>query len=430
MNSRLAQKVREFAENDDVSGLTDLLSNWPEHDKEWLLYVDARIVAPSSTAEQTQRLKAIRENALKLNPQLEEQLYSRPSAEDEVAKKSTAAQQNKEPTAASSTDNFVFSDEDKARFQIIDTIEAFEDWQIDEIDVFLNSLDYLQLNEAVQHVVNQTVYGLLRSGEEASSAQKIAESSEYQAWYSSFAPESVLDNKDFGLNELLRFNTLNRDVGTIRQKDYYAYLLQRGNKNLGGFDHYLDGFSRRNKFSAKLDESKITQFESDYNIELPEQLKELYLAVNPKQDFAIPSLLELEHSLSKERKNYEHLKGLGVIYWLSFVWGNDKDDFTAEGGSLNQSQIDFLNKNYTGVGSLHVDDNTNIVLYCDSNGLFGAVWYCQDDSVVLVDYLDIMLEKTQAQFNIYQLLTAIPFVLENAFFENEEQQKFIANIRA
>ena len=219
-------------------------------------------------------------------------------------------------------------------------------------------------------------------------------------------------------------------MGTIRQKDYYAYLLQRGDKNLSSFDHYLDGFSRRNKFSAKLDESKITQFESDYNIALPEQLKELYLAVNPKQDFAIPSLLELEHSLSKERKDYEHLRGLGVVNTLNYIWGNDKDDFTAEGGSLNQSQINFLNKNYTGVGSLRVDDNTNIVLYCDSNGLFGAVWYCQDDSAILVDCLNLMYEKSQAQFNIYQLLTAIPFVIENAFFDNDGQEKFIANLRA
>ena len=181
MNSQLVQKVTEFAENDDVSGLTDLLSNWPEHDTKWLLYIDARIVAPSSPAEQTQRSKAIRKNALKLNPPLEEPLYSELSVEDRVAEQDEEAQELKETATAPSADNFLYSDEAQAHFQIIQTIEASEDWQIDEIDVFLNSLDYLQLNEAVQHVVNQTVYGLLRFAEEAGSAQKIAESSVYQA---------------------------------------------------------------------------------------------------------------------------------------------------------------------------------------------------------------------------------------------------------
>ena len=78
---------------------------------------------------------------------------------------------------------------------------------------------------------------------------------------------------------------------------------------------------------------------------------------------------------------------------LDFVWSNSKDDFKASENSLTQQQIDFLNTHYIAIGTISVDDNTNIVVYFDENKQFGAVWYCQDDSVIF-DHLDLLLEIT------------------------------------
>jgi len=423
MNSELTDKVSKLAEKDDVAGLTRLLATWPDQDATWLLYVDSRLIAPSTTQEQRTVLLAVREQALKSNPQLEQQMVEQLSNENVTQKKLN-------PSSSKLNENFTYTEEDQNRFQIIETLEDFEDWQLEDIDSYLATLDYLQLDKTVQHAVNQTVYGLLRSNEHVQAAQSIAKLNDYQSWYKSFAPENILQNSNFSLDQLLRYNKLNEGVGLIQRKDHYAYLLERGDEDLGSFSHYLDELSSKHDFYEEIDRAKIKQFEVEHGIELPEQLKDLYLAVNPEQRFSMPSLLELEHDLSQERRNYEHLKGMGVINMLDFVWGNDKQDFSAEEGFLSKSQIESLNRNYIGIGSINLDDNVNIVLYYDKNEHFGAVWYNQDDGVVFDDYLLLMLENSQAQYTLYQLLTAISFITENAFFEYEEQEKFIADLRS
>ena len=423
MNSELTDKVTELAEENDVPELTRLLVTWPDRDAKWLLYIDSRLIAPSTTQEQRNQLLAVREQALKSNPQLEQQMVEQFSSEQVARKK-----QN--PSSSKLSEDFTYTEEDQIRFQIIETLEDFEDWQLEDIDDYLDTLHYSNLDEVVQHAVNQTVYGLLRTAADAQAAQSIASSSDYQTWYQAFAPESVLKNDDFGLDQLIRFDRLNKGVELIKSRDYYAYLLERGDKGLGSFNDYLNQFSYQQEFSKAIDDSNIEFFEKEHNIKLPQQLKNLYLAINPDQTFVIPSLLKLEYHLSRKRSNYEHLKGMGVINMLAYVWSNDKQVFEAGESSLSETQIKLLNNNYIGVGSINLDDNVNIILYYDKNGHFGAIWYDQDNDVVFTDYLDLMLERSQAKYNIFQLITVIPFIIENSFFKYEEQEKFIANLRA
>lgn len=57
--SPFAQRVRELVDAEDVEGLTRLIETWPDHDEEWEQALVGRLYAPSTTAEQRVRLKAL-----------------------------------------------------------------------------------------------------------------------------------------------------------------------------------------------------------------------------------------------------------------------------------------------------------------------------------------------------------------------------------
>ena len=57
--SPFAQRVRELVDAEDVEGLTQLIETWPDHGEEWEQALVGRLYAPSTTAEQRVRLKAL-----------------------------------------------------------------------------------------------------------------------------------------------------------------------------------------------------------------------------------------------------------------------------------------------------------------------------------------------------------------------------------
>ena len=57
--SMLVLEVRALAASEDVEGLTALLETWTVHDDEWRGFVEGRLSAPSSTADQRERLRAL-----------------------------------------------------------------------------------------------------------------------------------------------------------------------------------------------------------------------------------------------------------------------------------------------------------------------------------------------------------------------------------
>jgi len=419
MNSSLTDKVKALADIENIDGLTKLLCEWPDQTSEWLIFVEIRIHAPSSNAEQKKKLKDIRQQALNKNPDLLENDFG------EVLETKIAS----ETISKEVEEDFNYTDEDLAQYEIIETLEECEDWHTNEIDDYLGSLNYLSLDDAVQHLINQSVYGLLMLPEEYQAANKIADTNVYKKWHHLYAPASVLNNSDISLQNLIDFTSIEKRVDLIERRNYYAYLIESDNEDLDTFDNFYKQTRSSNSFSNPITSSEVQRFEQAHNVVFPVQLKDLFLAVNDDQDFSILNLTELEHYLSEDRKNYEHLNGLGLVHMLDFVWSNRKDDFKPDTGSLTQTQIDFLNTHYTAIGSLAVDDNTYIIIYFDKDNRFGAVWYCQDDGIVFSDYLYPLLEKSQAQHSLYQLLVAIPMVLKNLFFEYRYQEEFVANLR-
>ena len=59
--SKIAQQLRKLAEADDIEGLAALLESWPIEDRndDWLMGVENRMNAPSSTPDQKKRMRAL-----------------------------------------------------------------------------------------------------------------------------------------------------------------------------------------------------------------------------------------------------------------------------------------------------------------------------------------------------------------------------------
>ena len=63
-DKELEQLVIEYASKDDIEPLHELLINWPENSLQWLIYVESRMMAPSTSKSDRERLGEVREKAL------------------------------------------------------------------------------------------------------------------------------------------------------------------------------------------------------------------------------------------------------------------------------------------------------------------------------------------------------------------------------
>ncbi len=421
MASELEQRIKSMADIEDVAGMTDLLCQWHEKSPEWLLFVDARLAAPSSTKEQKARLKKIKSDALKENPDLSyESLFN----------------QTEEPSAPQPeavTAEFNYSQQDQTNYAIIETLDELESWQTDEIEQTIAALNYAELEQAVQHQVNHYVYGLLKFTKNHDKIQHIANSTAYKSWCQRYVAQNVLSNAKFDVSQLITLSELDNQVELIRKKDYYQYLLDNGDDG-GSFTAFLAEVGGLNEFSEQASLAEIAKFEEHYQVNLPEELRHFYreagkLTGTINNPCNILSLNQFTHYLDKSRANYEQLKGLGLIHMLDFIWGNNKDDFLACAGFLDQVQIDYLNTHYKSVGFIHVDDNVNLAIYYDEKERFGAVWYNQDDGSVYDDYLIPLMTKSQAKHGLCQLLASIQWILANPFYQEQNIETFIAELR-
>ena len=60
--SELVQKMQVLALAEDTNGMVELLENWPERNEEWRQMLHSRLHAPSTTAEQLERLTKLKNN--------------------------------------------------------------------------------------------------------------------------------------------------------------------------------------------------------------------------------------------------------------------------------------------------------------------------------------------------------------------------------
>lgn len=433
MNSKLTEKVNELANNNEVEALNKLLCEWPEKTAEWFLYLSMRISAPSTSSEQLQELKRVRDKAIASNPELLEDEYFNGDAiaqETDVSDAETTNVSSENKSEAK--EEFKFSEQEQMYSQIIETLEEFDECELEEIDTYLGTLDYANLGYALQHLVNQYVYAFLTWEGSTPMSDVISKAPEYQAWAAIFTPESILNNPNFSIDDVLRYGFLRSQIGLIKSKGYYAYLVASGDEDLKGFEHHQNQFSSTSSSSSSTSASdvekkeEIEKFEKKYAVKFPAQLTALH---QHEQEFDISSLSSLEYHLSDERLEYEHRKGMGIIDAIRFIWSNDKSDFTVEGGVFTQAQIDSLNQQYTFVRTFTVDEETYVILYFDENGHFGAVWYNQDAVRLFDHYLDLMLEQSLAQHSLYQLLVTLPMIIDNPLFDDEDKEELIRDLR-
>jgi len=80
---------------------------------------------------------------------------------------------------------------------------------------------------------------------------------------------------------------------------------------------------------------------------------------------------------------YDHLKGLGILNYLNWIWGNDHSFLNIEADAKPDDKRVIADSALTCFG--HLSDGhceSNLVLHYDKNEVFGATFWSQDDQYI------------------------------------------------
>lgn len=317
---------------------------------------------------------------------------------------------------------FEFTEEEQSEFEIFDGLANMEDESVENIEAYIESLNVMDLSKPMQHFVNSHVRGLSNQSNVGEFVEKYTQSETYLNWHRQYAGGLVVGNREDGFEKIKAFCALHNELEVVNRKDYYAYLLQREEAE-PTFIQHLARFGNLFLFDDTANNLVLQQFEKDYQVELPNELKSFYHEVGKLDgenhlQFHIMSLTELRTGLESNAE-WSRLNGLGIVDMLKYAWGNGKDEFSAQSGNLTQAEIDFLNGNYKTIGFIRVDDNVIIAIYYDEYGNFGVVWYNQDDGDVFEYYLDKMLQQSPARYCLAQILSIYLFESSNPYLKFE-----------
>lgn len=422
MDKQLENIIDEFALNDDIEGMTNCLLNWETHTAFWLICVESRLMAPSTTEEQANALVAVRDKALEDNPELLEQVQSYFGGMGMA----------NDGTLKISDDNFEYTEEEQEIYSALeeleDAVSAYEgDEAMADLNALLKDYELLDRHECIQHAANKLVYIMTLKGHSGAFTDEYIQTEDYKSWYEMYTPHGILKNPDFDFDDLVNVCDLESDIEFIKRKDYYAYSLENGTAD-GSFEEDLKEYGSHYKYGPRSTDSDIATFEKNTGVIFPEEhklfLKKIGgLRASIYSHTNVFSLTEWVDSFSYEKEYGRHLKSTGVVDILNFVWENDKEEFEpSDDNWINQEECNQLNADYTAFGFVAVDDNLHLALYFDKAGKFGVIPYDQDDTEQLFEcYLRPMLEKSQAKdYSLAQILGALvlPCCSEMSFYDD------------
>lgn len=137
--------------------------------------------------------------------------------------------------------------------------------------------------------------------------------------------------------------------------------------------------------SEPASDSDIAELESMANITLPAELLTFYKTLgsitNEASDYSTIRVLSVATLLKKLSKTnhfqglqYADLKSMGLIDFISFVWGGEIYDY------FEKEDSDYFNENYKCFGYVltSIDNGYANYLYFDKNNKFGYVHYDQE----------------------------------------------------
>ena len=421
-DKELEQLVIEYASKDDIEPLHELLINWPENSLQWLIYVESRMMAPSTSKSDRERLGEVREKAL-LEPELIkacEDYVKQINAENEESIKKTKKQRKP----------FDLSEEEKQQYEILESLEEIchkidYDLSEDEFDKFFTSIDLENQNPVIQHQAHKIIYNQLFAGNETNFLKEYSKTSIYQNWVNKFGINETLNRDISSLNILKDFCELEYQSELISRKGYYDYLLlqhEEDEEDYGddyedddledSFEEFFEGYGRHYQFCKEVATQKeIQNFEQLSSVKLPSELQQFYETLgcfygNVHLQTNIWSIDTMIKKASYEANE----QGIGLADAITSYAGPE---------CLNKEDILILNREYTAIGYVAINDdfNTMLIPYFDKNEKFDIVVFdikSVDSSYNL--FIKPILEKSCARLSFFKLLTAIILPLSTSYF--------------
>lgn len=423
MSTTLSQKIQTLLKDDHIKEAVQLLIevDWSERDSNWLALVE---VLTQLTDEGTDR------DTLLLAKKIHQEMNK--------GSKSTKPESIVVPVfdaigAKPSWETHVFTTREKHEFQILESLQDLDDSSVEELEALIDAQKISELSPAFQDQIYLRVYGLYSINQYGEVAIRIMQTEAYQKWQDRYAAKSILERRSSSVNDLLAICEMFNEISVLFRKDQYSYLLEQGDRD-DGFEPFLQKYVGLCRMEQTASSGDIVNFERETGKTIPLELREFYQTIGAIRSeligeslafFGLQNLVDLQ----QPKKDWATLRSLGIVDMLNFVWSNDKEEFSPEGGWLTQQQIDDLNRRYTAIAYIHVDDNSFVILYFDEKQQFGAVWYDQDDGDIFNSYLYLMLERSLAQHSLWELLNSVVFMFRVPYLEYEQLTQFCLGLR-
>ena len=234
--------------------------------------------------------------------------------------------------------------------------------------------------------------------------------------------DSIQKSEPMSEKTIERLATLIDEVNTLEIKErtaYYHYLVKEKNKK-GSLQEHIAEYASLAAFGQPVSEEIIRRANPPHPF--PSGLIEFYKTKGAF--YGGSSLADLEiYSLDdllkqKDTKyNYQKFYSLGLADMINYIWGNSRDELdpTNKDAMFSKAQIDYLNNNYTVIGSWtdpHRGEEAHYYIYYDKYGRFDILHVDQDEWDI-----DAMFKASPARLSFDQVINK---ALANIFAEEEE----------
>jgi hypothetical protein len=171
--------------------------------------------------------------------------------------------------------------------------------------------------------------------------------------------------------------------------DYYAYLIERAPR-----EDSLEEFVEKNGSTIAIGpvatQEEVQELADFFPGHFPQELQTFFLNIgglrlSPLEFYSARNLLDFLRDPSDlvGTPASSSPKSLGLLDMIKLSWGNDRFEFDAVNGLIQQTEVDSLNGRYTCIGWFSAagcdECESNTYVFFNQAGDFGTVFYHQDD---------------------------------------------------
>jgi hypothetical protein len=200
----------------------------------------------------------------------------------------------------------------------------------------------------------------------------------------------------------------------------------------------MEGYENYNTLTKynKDTEDNIATLQQLSNTKFPDELVMFYKAIGGLYNMQVDDgisinikncemlISDLVTKVNYSTRTGTKLASLGLIDFIEYAWGGNRDEFKIESGFFNQNEIDFINENYKCVGwyKLNTINESAYYIYFDREGKFTSILYDQDNFDDTKKELVKMQKKSLATDNVENIIKKAILKIEEVVSSNQEEE--------